>query len=110
MRKLSKVLNSKDVRSIKNNAFIVDLNQLEACKNLAEDESIPKAPQLFELRMLKSLDVENKTIRVPDPAWPVNLMADRVFPNNYQKYWFVLAKTLLHQLCSGWFHQVDDKV
>ena len=96
MQKLSKELNSKDVRSIKNNAFIVALNQLEACKNLAEDESIPKAPQLFELAMLKSLDVENKTIRVTDPAWPVNLMAGRVFPNNYQKYWFVRAKNLLH--------------
>ena len=110
MQKFSKELNSEDVRSIKNNTFTVALNQLEACKNLAEDESIPKAPQLFELGRLKSLDVENKTIRVTDPDWPVNLMADGVFQNNYQKYWFVLAKNPLCQICSGWFHQGDEKV
>ena len=33
MQKFSKELNSKDVRLIKNNVFIVALNQLEACKN-----------------------------------------------------------------------------
>ena len=58
IQKFSKELNSRDVRSIKNNAFTVTLNQLEACKNLTEDESIPKAPQLFKLGRLKSLDVE----------------------------------------------------
>ena len=110
MQKFSRQLNSKDVRSIKNNVFIAALNQLEVCKNLVEDENIPKAPQLFELGRLKSFDVENKTIRVTDPDWPVNLMADSVFQNSYQKYWFVLAKNLLRQLCSGWFHQEDDKV
>ena len=47
MQKFSKELNSRDVRSIKNNAFTVTLNQQEACKNLTEDESIPKAPQLW---------------------------------------------------------------
>ena len=67
MQKFSKELNSKDVRSIKNDAFIAALNQLDACKNLAEDESIPTAQQLFELGRLKILDVENKTIRVTDP-------------------------------------------
>ena len=67
MQKFSKELNSKDVRSIKNDAFIVALNQLGACKNLAEDESIPKGPRLFKLGRLKILDVENKTIRVTDP-------------------------------------------
>ena len=101
MQKFSKELNSKDVRLIKNNVFIVALNQLEACKNQAEDESIPKAPQLFELGRLKILDVENKTIRVTVPDWPVNLMVDGVFQNNYQKYWFALAKNPLRQLCSG---------
>ena len=110
MQKLSRQLNSKDVRSIKNNVFIAALNQLEVCKNLVEDENIPKAPQLFELGRLKSFDVENKTIRVTDPDWPVNLMADGAFQNNYHKYWFVLAKNPLRQLCSGWFHQEDDKV
>ena len=67
MQKFSKELNSKDVRSIKNDAFIATFNQLEACKNLAKDESIPKAPQLFELGRLKIVDVENKKIRVTDP-------------------------------------------
>ena len=67
MQKFSKELHSKDVRSIKNDAFIAALSQLEARKNLAEDESISKAPQLFELGRLKILDVENKTIRVTDP-------------------------------------------
>ena len=111
MQKFYKELNSKDFRSIKNNAFIVALNQLEACKNLAEDDSIPKKPQLSKLGRLKSLDVENKTIRVTVPHWPANLMADGgVFQNNYQKYWFVKAKNPLLQLCSGWFHQEDDKV
>ena len=87
MQKFSKELNSRDVRSIKNNAFTVALNQLETCKNLAEDESIPKALQLFELDRLQNLDVENKTIRVTAPDWPVNLMADGgIFQNNYQKY------------------------
>ena len=62
---------------------------------MVEDENIPKAPQLFELDRLKSFDVENKTIRVTDPEWPVNLMADGVFQNSYQ---------------NGWFHQEDDKV
>ena len=83
MQKFSKELNSKDVRSIKNDAFIAALNQLDACKNLAEDESIPTAQQLFELGRLKILDVENKTIRVTDPDWPVNLMAEAVFWKNY---------------------------
>ena len=83
MQKFSKELNSKDVRSIKNDAFIAALNQLGACKNLAEDESIPKAPQLFELGRLKILDVENKTIRVTDPDWPVNLISEGVFENIY---------------------------
>ena len=96
--------------SIKNNVFIVALNQLEVCKNLVEDEKLSKAPQLFELGRLKSFDVENKTIRFTDPDWPVNLMADGAFQNSYQKYWFVLAKNPLRQLCSGWFHQEDDKV
>ena len=110
MQKFSRQLNSKEVRSIKNNVFIVALNQLEVCKNLVDDENIPKAPQLFELGRLKSFDVENKTIRVTDPDWPVNLMAEGVFQNSCQKYWFVLAKNPLRQLCSGWFHQEDDKV
>ena len=83
MQKFSKELNSKNVRSIKNDAFIAALNQLDACKNLTEDESIPKAQQLFELGRLKILDVENKTIRVTDPDWPVNLMAEAVFKKNY---------------------------
>ena len=102
IQKFSKELNSREVRSIKNNAFTVALNQLEACKNLAEDKSIPKALQLFELDRLHNLDVENKTIVVTAPDWPVNLMANGgVFQNNYQKYWFVLAKNPLRQLCSG---------
>ena len=79
MQKFFKELNIKDVRSIKNNAFIVALNQLETCKNLAKDESIPKALQPFELGRLKSLDAENKTIRVNYPDCPVNLMADGCF-------------------------------
>ena len=79
MQKFSKELNSKDVRSIKNDTFIAALNQLDACRNLAEDESIPKAQQLFELGRLKILDEQNKTIRITDPDWPVNLMAEAVF-------------------------------
>ena len=67
MQKFSKELHSKDVRSIKNDAFIAALSQLDASKNLAEDESIPKAQQVFELGKLKILDVENKIIRVTDP-------------------------------------------
>ena len=67
MQEFSKELNSKDVRSIKNDTFIAAVNQLGACKNLAEDESIPKVPQLFELGRLKILDVKNKIIRVTDP-------------------------------------------
>ena len=67
MEEFSKELNSKDVRPIKNDTFIAAVNQLGACKNLAEDESIPEAPQLFELGRLKILDVENKTVRVTDP-------------------------------------------
>ena len=66
MQKFSKELDSKDMSSIKNDAFIAALNQLGACKNLAEDESIPKA-QFFELGKLKIIDVENKTIRITDP-------------------------------------------
>ena len=50
---------------------------------MAKDESIPKAPQLFELGRLKIVDVENKKIRVTDPDWPVNLMEEDVFQNNY---------------------------
>ena len=67
MQKFPNELNSKDVRSIKNDAFIAALNQLGACKNLAENESIPKAQQLFELGRLKIPNVKNKTIRVTDP-------------------------------------------
>lgn len=52
---------------MKDNAFTVAPNLPEACKNLAGDEIIPKPPQFFKLGCPKSLDIENKIIKITVP-------------------------------------------
>ena len=61
---------------IKNNAFTAIPNQLKACKNLTEDEIIPKPSNFFKIDRLKNPDIENKTIRITVRNQPTSLMAD----------------------------------